>query len=200
MVQPNDFEKEILGAAFAAQRFHLKMTGGQYLWYSHESYLQNFVAVELFKKTSHCVYIDPSPKKLRESSASSSKRPPPNVKQRFDLVFWLKSDARVKAILEIKVAWGKKPVMDDIRKVSTYLNTKDGQGVTGYVLYYTDHRRNKRWKGKDSRFIGDRFKSVDEEVKSMRGRDRTAGLRHGLFDYVCDRKNEDPWGVALYRC
>ena len=200
MVQPNDFEKAILDAAFAAQRFHLKMTGGQYLWYSHESYLQNFVAVRLFKKTSHYVYIDPSPKKIRESSASSSKKPPPNLRQRFDLVFWLKSEDRVKAILEIKATWGKKPVMDDIRKVSTYLNTKDGQGVAGYVLYYTDHRRNERWKGKDSRFIGNRFRVVDEDIRRVRGCARTTGLRHSLFDYVCDQKNEDPWGFALYRC
>ena len=118
MVQPNKFEEAILDAAFSAQKFHIEMTGGQYLWYSHESFLQNFIAVRLFKTTDHCVYIDPSPKKIRESSASASKKPPKNLRRRFDLVFWLKSEDRVKAIVEIKATWGKKPVMDDVLKVS----------------------------------------------------------------------------------
>ena len=58
MTKPNKFEREILKAAVAAQKFHIKMTGGQYIWYSHESFLQNYIAIQLFKKTDHCVYIE----------------------------------------------------------------------------------------------------------------------------------------------
>lgn len=200
MVQTNQFEKAILDTAMSAQKFHIQMTGGQYLWYSHESFLQNFIAVNLFKTTGHCVYVDPSPKKLRESSASASKRPPKNLRQRFDLVFWLKSEDRVKAIVEIKATWEKNPVIKDVIKVSKYLESRDGQEVTGYVLYYTDHGRNKRWKGDDSRFIYDRFRNVEIYMQEKFRNKASIGLRHNLADYICDDENADPWGFALYRC
>lgn len=200
MVQPNQFEKAILDAAMSAQEFHIEMTGGQYLWYSHESFLQNFIAVRLFETTDHCVYVDPSPKKIRESSASASRKPPKSLRQRFDLVFWLKSEDRVKAIVEIKATWGKKPVIDDILKVSNYLKSGDGRGVQGYVLYYTDHSRNKRWKGNDRRFICNRFRNVENDMQKMFRNKANCGLRHKLADYIYDEDNADPWGFALYRC
>ena len=165
MAKPNKFEKAILDAAIAAQKFHIDMTGDQYLPFSHESFLQNFIAMKMFKNTEHCVYVDPSPKKIRASSTSASKKPPKNLLQRFDLVFWLKSEDRVKAIVEIKETWGKKPVMDDIDKVSEYLKTKDGQDIQGYILYYTDHVRKDRWKGQDSKFIQARFCKIEKRKK-----------------------------------
>ena len=202
MVEPNEFEEAILDAAWNAQEFHIEMTGGQYLWYSHESFLQNFIAREMFNNTEHCVYVDPSPKKIRESTASASKKPPKNLQQRFDLVFWLKTDDEVKAIVEIKRAWGKKPVMDDIYKLWEYRKTKDGRTIRYYyVLYYTDHSRKDRWKGDDSRFIRDRFCNVDKEIKEEAGRDKqNVGLRHRPDDYICDPDKDDPWGFALFRC
>ena len=201
-MKPNKFEKAILDAALNAQKFHIEMTDGQYLWYSHESFLQNFIAREVFKKTEHCVYVDPSPKKIWESAASASKKPPKNLQQRFDLVFWLKTDNEVKAIVEIKRAWGKKPVMDDIYKLREHRKSKDGRNIRYYyVLYYTDHSRKDRWKGKDSRFIQDRFCEVDKKIKGGTGQDKqSVGLRHGPADYICDPDEEDPWGFALFRC
>ena len=88
---PNQFEKAILDAATSAQRFHIKMTSGDYLSYSHESYLQNYIAINIFRNKGFYIYIDPSPKKIREASDSISKRPPNNISQRFDLVFWHKA-------------------------------------------------------------------------------------------------------------
>ena len=202
MASPNDFEKALLNAATAAQKFHIDMTEGAYLWYSHESFLQNFIAREMFEKTGHCVYVDPSPKKIREWAASASKKPPKNLQQRFDLVFWLKTDEEVKAIVEIKRAWGKKPVMDDIYKLWKYRKTKDGRNIRYYyVLYYTDHSRKDRWKGEDSKFIRDRFCKVEQKIKERTGRDKqNVGLRHGPADYICDPDKDDPWGFALFRC
>ena len=202
MVKPNKFEEVILKAAKDAQEFHIEMTGGQYLWYSHESFLQNFVAMQISKNAGNCVYIDPTPKKIRDASANAIGRPPLdlNLKQRFDLVCWLKVEDRVKAIVEIKVSSGKEAVLKDVRKLTRYLGTKDGQGVAGYVLYYTDLARKEKWKGTDSKFIQNRFRVVDEEMKNIAKDNPRVGLRHGLTEYIVDQANEDPWGFALYRC
>ena len=196
----NNLEKAILDAVKKAQEFHIDMTGGLYLGYSHESFLQNFIAMKMFKNTDHCVFVDPSPKKIREWYASAGNRPPKdmNLRERFDLVFWLKTQDRVKAIVEIKVTWRKKPVMDDVHKLSQYLNTKDGQGTRGYVLYYTDKKRKSE---KDNKIIQDRFCRVDKEIKEGIGRDKqNVGLRHGSADYIYAPKDDDPWGFALFRC
>ena len=200
MTKPNKFEREILKAAVSAQKFHIKMTGGQYVWYSHESFLQNYIAIQLFKKTDHCVYIDPSPKKIRESSVSASRKPPKVIGQRFDLVFWAKTGDKVKAILEIKETWERSPVLDDIRKISNYLKTQDGRDVQGYVLYYTDKRRNDRWKGNDAKFIEKRFRAVDEKMRTIVRNGGSIGLRHDASTYIFDGKDWDPWGFALFRC
>jgi len=191
-VKPNDFETALIDAAKAAQKFHIKMTEGAYLWYSHESFLQNFIAMNMFrnKKMGHCVYVDPSPKKIREGLDAPGKKGPKNLRQRFDLVFWRKSRNEVKAIVEIKVNSEKELVKKDINKVSNYLKTKDGQNIQGgYVLYYTDHIRKPRWQGQDSKFIRDRFSKIEKEKK--------VELR---TTYVHDPKDTDPWGFALFRC
>ena len=192
MAKPNDFEKALLDAAKAAQKFHIEMTEGAYLWYSHESFLQNFIAMNMFKnkKMGHCVYVDPSPKKIREWLDSPGKKGPKNLRQRFDLVFWRKSKIEVKAIVEIKMNSGKELVKKDINKVSNYLKTKDGQNIQGgYVLYYTDKLRKDKWKGQDSKFIQDRFCKIKKEKK--------VELR---ATYIHDSKDTDPWGFALFRC
>ena len=184
----NNFEQAILKTAKAAQKFHLKMTDGSYLWYSHESFLQNYIAIHMFKKTKRCIYVDPSPKKLRESSENAGRKPPKQLKQRFDLVFWMKASDRVKAILEVKVSWETNPIIDDIRKVSEYIK-KYESGATGYVLYYTDKKRKSKYKGKDAKVIRERFRRVGEGRKV-----ELAG------SYICDPRDTDPWGFALYRC
>ena len=81
------FENQILDAAVAAQRFHIDMTGGQYLWESHESFLQNFIAFQFakfdskgkFKRNGYCVYIDSSPKKIREGLQKAYPGPTPRA-------------------------------------------------------------------------------------------------------------------------
>ena len=184
----NKFEQAILKTAKAAQRFHLRMTDGAYLWYSHESYLQNYIAIHMFKQQKYCIYVDPSPKKLQESSENAGKKPSKYPEQRFDLVFWMKSKDKVKAILEVKVSREKSPVIKDIHKISEYIK-KNGNGITGYVLYYTDKKRKERSKGKDSEVLKRRFSSVSKDK----------GIEL-IGSHISDPKNADPWGFALYRC
>lgn len=193
MVNPNKFEKAILKAAVDAWKFHYEMTGGAYLHYTHESFLQNYIAVNMFSEKGFYVYVDPSPKKIRNDSRSDSisEKPPKNLnlQQRFDLVFWLKADDRVKAIIEVKRAWNKTPVMNDVNKVSDYLKTNDGKDVDGYVLYYTH--------ASDTKFIHRRFQAVDEEMKKSIGKEGKFGL---VGKYIFEEKDWAPYGFALFRC
>lgn len=195
MASPNNFEKAIMDAAKAAQKFHIKMTDGTYLWYSHESFLQNFIAMEMFKnkKMGHPVYIDASPKKIREALYSPDKKEPKN--QRFDLVFWLKDkyDPRVKAIVEIKVRQWKQPVMKDLKKVKNYLKDKDGKNVDGYVLWYDDQRGDQRRKDNQSQESKIKIKGRFREI----GKEKKVELRG---TYIHEPEGKDPWGFALCRC
>lgn len=183
----NKFETAILDAAVSAQEFHIKMTDGYYLWYSHESYLQNYVAIEVFENQGFYVYIDASPKKIREGADSISKRPPSNISQRFDLVFWHKTKNQLRAIVEIKRAWNQGPVIKDVEKLLGYITKKDAGGATGYVLYYTHD---------DAQVITDRFNRVND---TMCNQLNLHGLTHPVDSYI--RKSGDlPWGFALFRC
>ena len=186
MPVPNRFEEAILNAAISAQRFHIEMSGF-YLWYSHESYLQNYIAIKVFENQRFETYVDASPRKIRESSDSISKRPPSNDAQRFDLVFWRKARNQLKAIVEIKRAWNQTPVIKDVKKLSSYIAKKDAGGATGYVLYYTHG---------DTKLIINRFNRVSD---TMRNQLNLHGLTHPVDSYIC-KLGEPPWGFALFRC
>ena len=186
---PNQFEKTILDAAFDAQEFHIEMTNGYYLWYSHESYLQNFIAIKAFENQGFFVYVDASPRKIREYSNSISKRPPRNSAQRFDLVFWHKTKRRPKAIVEIKRTSNQNKVIKDVEKLRGYITKKDAGGATGYALHYTHDAT-------DAQVIINRFNRVDYTMRNQLG---LHGLTHPVDSYI--RKSGDPpWGFALFRC
>lgn len=210
------FEKAILDAAWKAQKFHIAMTGGLYLGYSHESFLQNFIAREMFNnKKPRYVFVDPSPKKIREWYASASEEDEKDARQRFDLVFW-KDEDEVEAIVEIKKAWWKSPVMGeeawkknpvmgDVNKLRKYRKeSKHGKKIRDYyVLYYTSQSGTDRRKGEGSKSIKNRFCEVDKKIKRGTRRDKQkVGLRHRLAEYICIPKGKDsyPWGFALFRC
>ena len=195
-IKPNNLEQIIIDAAKSAQRFHIKMTDGEYVSFSHESFLQNYLALQLFIKTRCRVNVDPSKRKIREGTGSRGRKPL-DMQSRFDVVLWKISTEQLKAVIEIKQVRGSNPVLDDIRKVSDFLKTSSGRGASGYVLYYTDQSRMKKWNGKDARFIRKRFKVVEEKMHNIVEHDRRVGLR---AQYVCDKTELDPWGFALFRC
>lgn len=192
----NALEKTIMNAAKSAQKFHFKMTNGEYVSFSHESFLQNYIAIQLFKETHYCVNVDPSKQKIRNEMGLGGRKPL-DIQKRFDIVLWKKTILAIRAVVEIKQSWTKDPVLKDIRKVSKFLNTSGGERASGYVLYYTDHRRKEWWNGRDVKFIRDRFQVVVEEIPRIVERDRSAELR---AEYVSNKKAEDPWGFALFRC
>lgn len=212
------FEKAILDAACSAQKFHRKMTDGLYLGYSHESFLQNFIAREMFKnkKSPRYVFVDASPKKIREWYASAGEKDEKDARQRFDLVFWYTDKDEVEAIVEIKKAWWKSPVMGeeawkknpvmgDVNKLRKYRkNNKHGKKIRDYyVLYYTSQSGTDKRKGEGSKSIKDRFCEVDKKIKGGTRRDKQkVGLRHRPAEYICIPKDKDlyPWGFALFRC
>lgn len=200
----NQFEETIMKAACDAQNFHRKMTGGYNLSYSHESFLQNFIAFQLLK-LGYWVNIDPSLVKVREEVQPRGRIPnPKRRRKRYDLIVWRKifRSANVKAIIEIKKAWSKRPVLDDVGKVTKFLQSASGQGANGYVLYYTDKRRSeKRTRNEDHRTISGRFDKVHNSMRQYsRKTSFYRGIKHDSTRYVYSDLDEDPWGFALFRC
>lgn len=201
-MKPNKLEQSILRAARAAHNFHLKMTGGSYLSYSHESFLQNFIACHIYKHEGLWVYVDASPKKII-SDAMGAKIDTENSQPdtiRFDLVFWNKTKNRttnsysVKAILEIKECWDKAPVLQDIQKISNYLKEENNKDTKGYVLYYTDKERSNR---DNEKIMLDRFRRVKDEASDAKLIDI---IPKSLYTPRTGLGETDPWGFALYRC
>ena len=189
----NRFEKKVLDAAVAAQEFHLAMTGGnQYLWESHESFLQSYIAFRFAKfdtegrfdeENGYCVYFDASPKKIRQGLENAYPGKTPMKRSRFDLVIWSRKRDEVKAILEVKRAWMKTPIEDDIKKVTEFLSKRIAESAAGYVLYYTDCKKY------DGVQIKNRFCRIDGFRDSKMVGCRIKGV-----------SGEHSWGFALYRC
>ncbi|MDE0093476.1 MAG: hypothetical protein OXO49_03120 [Gammaproteobacteria bacterium] len=197
MPQPNKFEYSILTTALNAQRFHIDMTGGWYVWYSHESFLQNFIAREL--ASDYRLNVDLSRKRLRNAVRPRGRPPnPESLRQRFDLIVWSKTTAKVKAVIEIKIGWSKAPVLRDVIKVQDFRKTAHGRDAAGYVLYYTDKIRSKKGNEWDRNTLADRFVRIHD---SMRANLRVQfGIRHEPSDFVSTHEFDDPWGFALFRC
>lgn len=188
MPVPNKFETAILKAAVSAQKFHIEMTGVYNLRYSHESFLQNYIAIEMFKQKGFYVYVDASPKKIHEDADSVSRRQPKSDK-RFDLVFWQKTKNQVRAIIEIKRTWYQGPVIKDVGKLLDYIPKKDAGGAAGYVLYYTTNN--------DKQLIIDRFHTAND---TMRNKLSLHGLTHPVDSYIFQSGDDFRSGFALFRC
>lgn len=204
MAKPNKFEHSILSAACRAQEFHIKMTYGASLAYSHESFLQNFVAIELFRETGHWVNVDPSRHKVQNLLTNVGRKPKPEIlRQRFDLIVWPKVNSGVKAIIEIKETLSTPPVLRDVEKVSKFLYTSTviGKRAAGYVLYYTEHSNEKM---NAKRTIRRRFDRVHKEMRSKKRAGSQTGIRHDSEKYVSlEEDSQDVqwgWGFALFRC
>jgi len=102
----NQLEKAIIGGAEAAQSDYENMTGW---WLSHgpESFLMCAIANQVTKKGGFWVFVEASPKKIREERDDGPPRgrPSKSLGQRFDIVVWTKASSDVRAIIEVKRAW-----------------------------------------------------------------------------------------------
>ena len=170
--------KSSLGRGCFSARISLKMAWGYYLDNSHESYLQNYIAIEMFREQCYPVYIDASPKRIFEDDEM-----PGNIL--FDLAFRFKGGDKPRALIEIKRTWAdKNKVLADVRKIIEYRNQYDDQ-VTGYVLWYTHGRVHT---------IINKFNKMHD---IMCNEPDFPG--HGLLDsHICE-SGDPAWGFALYR-
>ena len=98
-------------------------------------------------------------------------------------MFWFKSKDAVTAVLEIKRAWKKKPIENDINKVTKFLGAKIAGNAAGHMLHYTDCRKN------DEKQIKKRFSPVDGISGSKMVDCRIEGS-----------EGQHSWGFALYGC
>lgn len=177
------------------------MTNGSYLWESHESFLQNYIAVQLFQSHRYCMNIDCSPKRIRSKGATKSRKTKMD-KSRFDLVCWMKSNrTKVKAIIEIKVWRTANAVIEDAVKISKYFRTQKSIKCSGYVLFYQDRKRDPNKPGEALRFIEKRFENVEKTAKTKKELGGySCDLVHDKRAYIIDPDSQaDPWGFALYR-
>src|SRR5712691_927273 len=97
----NGLEKTIFGSATGAQRLHIDMTGGWWLWDGPESFLQHTVARSITRKA-YEVFIEASPAKIAKEHDKPLRGRPTKMKQkRFDIVVWQKTDPpRLRATIE----------------------------------------------------------------------------------------------------
>ena len=86
-----------------------------------ESFLQNFLAIELSKSKFLDTYIYPecSPKRLKVEFDKKCRGAPVKVsqKQRFDIVFWWRNKPNPRALMEIKLGNDVGQVLEDAKKL-----------------------------------------------------------------------------------
>ena len=188
---PTKFEKALLDTAVSAQEFHKKMAWGNYLTYSHESYLQNYIAIKMNdEEHDYPVYIDTTPKKIYDWRSDEM---PSDI--RFDLTFWWKDKFKEspRALVEIKRAWSMPPIIKDIKKIMSFCREYDNQ-VSGYVLYLTGTIEKEEVQ-KAVQLIIRRFNKVNVEMRNKLG---LPGLVHSVDSHIYESGNH-AWGFALYR-
>ena len=181
----NQFETKILEAAKEAQHFYTEMTGEYYIWHAHESFLQNFIVFKMADE--YCIYIDCSPEKIKKDTTAGGRGKTPMKNKRFDLVFWKKSEDKVKAVVEIKRACYPSLVVKDVEKVANFGKCKHPMANSGYVLYYTDCQIEEHRGGQDEKLIENRFKSIKDQSESE------------IVASCIVKRDSDPWGFALYK-
>jgi hypothetical protein len=168
----NELEKAILDGALYAEDLYDKMTDGCWLSHAPESFLQNILAWQIFKKTEHVVYVDASIRKLQYDLDQPRRgRPPIYFGRRPDICVWYKSENRIKAFVEIKLATDRfGPVNRDANKVMRFV--KHRHAAYGYLLIYSEADGEKGEVKLSNRFrtwaaeLGPRWMLIDPRVSS----------------------------------
>jgi hypothetical protein len=168
----NDLEKAIIRSAKKAHGEYHRITGGYWLMHGPESFLQNFLAIDISRTQNLDTNIFPecTPTRLkREFDKKHIGRPPAvNNQQRFDIVFWWKQRPHPRALLEIKLTNSRQPVVDDAEKLRSYKKEAARLQIRhGYLLVYSEARRNvninRQTAGADTLFK--RFTNWETELK-----------------------------------
>ena len=152
MSQPNALEKSIIEGAKEAQEDYENMSGW---WLSHgpEYFLTSIVSNWLCKKSGFYVYPEASPKKIAEEHKRPRQEQPSKMQgKRFDIVVWNKSNIRLRAIIEIKLAWSIRPLIPDRNKMRGFLSTSEHK-PTCYLLVYTTAKGPNRVETLKRRFM-----------------------------------------------
>jgi hypothetical protein len=128
------------------------------------------------------VYLDASVKKIRSEFGVLRGRAPANLRTRPDISVWYKSDADLRAIIEIKHAWNLAPIKLDAKKVEKYVRQS---GAAGYILAYSEAEGTN-----NCEILENRFEKWAQSI-SWRVRD----VRTGTSDL-----DDWGWGIGLLRC
>lgn len=181
----NELERLIIEGTKAAQKEHIKMSGGYWLDDAAEAYLQIRVGQYINQQGKSLVAFEKSPNKMDKAVGDIRRgRPRGNEKKRFDLIVWRKAYnmAPVHAVLEIKRTWLKRPVKLDVQKIRRYVSQKGAQTKTGYVLWYTSRKKPE---------------TISSAIAKMA---KTTGCK-AAAEYVNKTPSKDDWywGAGLFR-
>jgi hypothetical protein len=138
-VKPNKLEQSILQGAMAAQKQYIDMTDGSSLGHAPESFLQMAVAQKVAKATGNAVYVDISLQKIINEIGRGPGRPAGNARQRPDISVWYKSNATIRAVIEIESTHLSKPIAGDAKKIEKMMKLTS-RPQAGYILGYSESK------------------------------------------------------------
>lgn len=197
----NKLEIAIRDALPRAQQRYSEMTGW---WLAHgpESFLQHEIARNILRTRKAMVFIEVSPRKIAAEFPTKGRGRTYEAQKRFDLIVWQKSSYRVRAVIEIKRAWNKKPVLKDAKKMRSYMLHKNA-AKTGYVLVYSDtHSARNRSRASDRReHLTKRFEAWGDRLKKTGWKyiDSDAFSPHRKYAQDANGKKIWSWGYVLFR-
>jgi len=163
-------ERKILDFACGAFNRYHDMTGGGWLSETHESFLQNFVAIEISDALDRYVGVDESPNRIINASEGERRGKPRNDgNKRFDIVVWStnkkankkggKKSYQVMSLIEVKkshsgVAYSA--LEKDAAKITDFAKNKVVNVKSGYLLVYIEWSKfgdNRRLKNQINKWV-----------------------------------------------
>ena len=154
--------QDIIDASFKgvakAFRNYYKWSGGYWLSYAPESYMQVEIACALSKTCPFVTLEDNVRDILTDSSAEKrGYQPRGNASGRVDIIVWWKNKTP-RVLIEVKKGWGNDIINSDAERLRQLLN-RGGSQQHGIIIVYTDAKKEET--------IHKRFKEI--EIRSSTG-------------------------------
>lgn len=181
----NSLERSICKYVKAAFRTYEAITGN-WLFHAPEHYLQNYLLIKMGANWQ--IYAEATRKKIAaEQGRPPRGRPPNSLAQRYDLVVWQQSDARLRAVIEIKRTYRTSDLVDDAKRIKKAL-TSSQKASTGYLIVYSEAFNSRRSSGQA--VLESRFAAWPEDL----------GLHRISTEYLCvDAEDGYSAGFVLMR-
>ncbi len=191
MNKANKLEEALFKNTEKALAAYKKMTGIGRPYHVPESFVQNFVALNVANALGILVLPEATRKKILEIRKSKARGPiPANSKARYDLLAFFKS-GRPWAAIELKRANSIRQLVTDKKKLRRLLSGAAGKVARrGYLLAFTGAKPLKQQSGAKAQ------ESVKKRIKKW-AKELDAFLRDSYVGFLKD--DNRVVGIALYR-